>query len=140
MPRTIQILLADNDSDDREFFQAALAKVDFPTFLYQVQDGQELLDFLLRRSQYLESTHPLPDIVFLDLNMPRIDGLTVLERLRRIEDFRSLPVYILTTSYNLEDFRRCNLAGCHGFFTKPHLQSRLSLQITAALQSLRMDD
>lgn len=139
MPSTLLVLIADNDPDDRDFFQAALEKVAFPTSLHQVQDGEELMEFLCKKGRYAESSVPVPDILFLDLNMPKIDGLTALQRIRSDKQFATLPVYILTTSYNLADFKRCNLAGCHGFFTKPHLQSRLVQQLNGALSALKKE-
>jgi len=90
------------------------------TILFIVSDGEEAMDFLLRRGRYTNAAAaPRPDLVLLDLNMPKLDGRQVLQRIRQDADLRSLPVVVLTTSKQEEDVIRSYDLGCNSFITKP---------------------
>jgi len=90
------------------------------TTLYVVSDGEEAMDFLLRRGDYDKpAAAPRPDLLLLDLNMPKLDGRQVLQQIRKDEGLRSLPVVVLTTSKQEEDIIRSYELGCNSFITKP---------------------
>jgi CheY-like chemotaxis protein len=138
MPGTIKILIADNDGDDLLFFKEALDKITDRIFeLHHVQKGEEAIKFLEDCLKKNPAGKMLPDLVFLDLNMPRMDGVTCLREMKKIQGLDTIPVYVLTTSYNLEDFKKCNQLGCYGFFTKSTSVHKLSKQIEGALVNLR---
>lgn len=78
------------------------------------------MDFLLRRGDYDKpAAAPRPDLLLLDLNMPKLDGRQVLQQIRKDEGLRSLPVVVLTTSKQEEDIIRSYELGCNSFITKP---------------------
>ncbi|TWT40468.1 Response regulator rcp1 [Phycisphaerae bacterium RAS1] len=92
----------------------------FETELRIVTNGESALDYLHRRGAYADArTAPRPDLVLLDLNMPRIDGKRVLEEMRACDDLCRIPVVILTTSQQEEDILRSYDLGCNSFVTKP---------------------
>ncbi len=91
-----------------------------PEYLYIVEDGEEALDYLLRRGRYEDpKSSPRPDMLLLDLNMPKVDGKQVLEEIRKHDDLRHLTVCMLTTSAQEEDVLRSYDLGVSSYITKP---------------------
>ena len=87
------IYLADDDDDDRVMFAEALFEIDSTAILTQAQDGQQLMDILYKQP------NPLPDIIFMDINMPKQDGFKCLEEIRnQCGNLKELFVIILSTS------------------------------------------
>jgi CheY-like chemotaxis protein len=137
MAKPVQILLADNDPDDLQFFREALEKTCGNAFkLAYVHDGEELLNYLSKTDKYHGSSESLPDMIFLDLNMPLLDGISALRKMQEDEVLRKIPVFILSSSYNLEDLKTCNQLGCYGFFTKSGNRAKLTKQIEGAVSSI----
>ncbi|MCG3131567.1 MAG: Response regulator rcp1 [Phycisphaerae bacterium] len=90
------------------------------TDLRVVSDGEEALDYLQRRGRFTDPVSaPAPDLVLLDLNLPRLDGRGVLERMRADEALRTVPVVVLTTSRQEEDILRSYRVGCNSYLSKP---------------------
>lgn len=119
-PKPITILLAEDDEEDRYLISEALDEGRVPNHLYMVEDGEQLMDYLFRRGQYTDKEQwPEPDLILLDLNMPRKDGREVLEEVKEIPDFRHIPIVVLTTSRAEEDVFRSYHMGVSGFVTKP---------------------
>jgi CheY-like chemotaxis protein len=88
--------------------------------LYVVNDGEECIDFLHQRGKYSEpGSAPRPGILLLDIKMPKMDGLAVLEHIRGTEELRRLPVIILTTSKAEEDRLRGYDLGVNAYIVKP---------------------
>jgi CheY-like chemotaxis protein len=123
MPRTRRpntILMADDDADDREFARDALAESRLADVLHCVEDGEELLEYLGRRGRHaLPADSPRPDLILLDLNMPRLDGREALREIKADPELRRIPVVILTTSRAEEDIHRSYDLGANSFITKP---------------------
>ena len=114
------VLLAEDDEHDIVATKRAWKKHNIANELYIVNDGEECLDFLHRRGKYSEpSTAPQPGILLLDIKMPKMDGLTVLEHVRKDEKLRHLPVIILTTSKAEEDRLRGYNLGVNAYIVKP---------------------
>lgn len=114
------ILVAEDDPDDRLLARDAFARNPRPVDLRFVEDGVELLDYLRRRGRYAEAASaPRPDLVLLDLNLPRKDGREALAEMKGDPTLRSLPVVVLTTSAAEEDVRRCYDLGANSYITKP---------------------
>lgn len=90
----LKILLADDDSDDCYFFKEALKELALPTLLNTVQDGEQLMN------QLSSATDELPDVLFLDLNMPRKNGFECLYEIKLNKKFTQLPVIIYSTSFH----------------------------------------
>jgi len=119
-PAPIVILMADDDEDDILLTQKALQKGRLLNTLYSVQDGEELLDYLLRRGNYTDPEKaPRPGIILLDLNMPRKDGREALKEIKRHEELRDIPIVVFTTSKAEEDIYRTYALGVSSFITKP---------------------
>jgi CheY-like chemotaxis protein len=114
------IVIVDDDADDRELVQEALAEAKLANECHTVGDGEELFRYLRREGEYGDGAYaPRPDLILLDLNMPRMDGRTTLRQLRADEQFRAIPVVVLTTSAAEEDLVATYDLGASGFITKP---------------------
>jgi CheY-like chemotaxis protein len=118
--KQITILIADDDPDDRMLAIRALRQSRLGNAIHTVADGEELMDYLLRRGAYAPPVvAPRPGLILLDLNMPRKDGREVLRELKAHPDLRRIPVVVLTTSEAEEDILRSYDLGVNAFVTKP---------------------
>lgn len=99
--RPIELLLVEDSPSDAGLTQAALAKAQRTINVHHVEDGVAAMEFLRRGAGYESS--PRPDLILLDLNMPKMDGRQVLAEIREDAELQSLPVIILTTSGDPED-------------------------------------
>jgi len=114
------ILLVEDNPDDVEITRRALRESAAPVDLIVVRDGQEAVDYLLRQGRHArDAAWRLPDLILLDLNLPRLTGREVLERLRASDALRSVPVVVLTTSKRPEDVRDLYAAGANTYIEKP---------------------
>src|SRR3982751_3797434 len=119
-PRPITILLADDDADDRMLARDALKESRLANDLRYVENGEELMDYLLRRGAYADpAVSPTPGLILLDLNMPRKDGREALREIKSDPRLRHIPVVVLTTSKAEEDIYRTYDLGVNSFITKP---------------------
>ncbi len=109
----LDILLADDDTDDCAFFEEALAELTISTKLTAVHDGEKLMQLLN------EATGKLPHILFLDLNMPRKNGFECLAEIKLNKKLKLLPVIILSTSYEQEVVNLLFQNGAQYFIRKP---------------------
>ena len=118
--QSVQILLVEDNPDDVEITTRALAKSRIGNGLAVVRDGQEALDYLRREGDYGGNPDlPRPDLVLLDINLPRVNGLEVLARIRSDKAIARLPVIMLTASSQEEDIVRSYDAGANSFIQKP---------------------
>jgi CheY-like chemotaxis protein len=116
----ITILLVDDDEEDLLMTQQALQESRLGNDLRAAHDGEELMDYLLRRGRYANpSDSPLPGLILLDLNMPKKDGREALAEIKANPDLRTIPVIVLTTSKAEEDIFRTYDLGVSSFITKP---------------------
>jgi two-component system response regulator len=114
------ILLVEDNPADIAITRRALRESDAPVELIVVRDGQEAVDYLLRQGGHAaDAAWRMPDLILLDLNLPRLTGREVLERLRATDAFRSVPVIVLTTSKRPEDVRDLYAAGANTYIEKP---------------------
>src|SRR5947207_5793962 len=119
-PRPIVILLADDDADDRMLARDALKESRLANDLRDVENGEELMDYLHRRGAFEQpETSPTPGLILLDLNMPRKDGREALREIKSDPHLRHIPVVVLTTSKAEEDIYRTYNLGVNSFITKP---------------------
>jgi CheY-like chemotaxis protein len=116
----ITILMAEDDADDRLMTRDAFSECRVRNELRFVEDGQQLMDYLLRRGEYADAErYPLPGVILLDLNMPRKDGRQALAEIKAHPLLKSIPVVVLTTSKAEEDILRTYDLGANSFITKP---------------------
>jgi CheY-like chemotaxis protein len=115
--KTITILLADDDADDRLLVKEAFEENHLLNIMDTVEDGEELMDYLYRRGKYSEAVRP--SMILLDLNMPRKSGLEALREIRADAELKSIPVVVLTTSKAEEDIIRSYELGVNSFIVKP---------------------
>ena len=118
--RDVTILMADDDEEDREFAVEALAEARVANPFHFVEDGEQLLDYLYRRGRYEElRDQPLPGLILLDLNMPRMDGREALSKIKADAALRRIPIVVLTTSKAHEDVYRSYDLGVNSYISKP---------------------
>lgn len=113
----IEVLLVEDDPGDELMTREAFEDNKIQNTLHVVRDGQEALDFLFRRGAYPDA--PRPDLILLDLNLPRYDGRQVLERIKSDDDLALIPVVVLTTSSAEEDILRSYKLHANAYVTKP---------------------
>ncbi|MCI0747698.1 MAG: response regulator [Verrucomicrobia subdivision 3 bacterium] len=118
--KSIVILMADDDADDRLLAKDALDECKLPGELHFVENGEELLDYLHRRGKYETMTmSPRPGLILLDLNMPRKDGREALREIKSNPELRRIPVVVLTTSKADTDIAQIYDLGANSFISKP---------------------
>ncbi len=115
--RTPVILLVEDDPGDVLMITEALERSQTPPLLHVAGDGQEALKFLHREDQHANA--PRPDLILLDLNMPRMDGRQALDRIKVDERLRAIPVVVLTTSDAESDVLASYQRFASAFVTKP---------------------
>jgi CheY-like chemotaxis protein len=115
--KPIDILLAEDNPGDADLAREALEESKLKNRLFIATDGQEALDFLYKKGDYKDV--PRPDLILLDLNMPRVDGHEVLKQLKEDKHLRTIPVVILTTSRADEDILKTYNMHANCFISKP---------------------
>ncbi|MEU6062518.1 response regulator [Streptomyces sp. NPDC047097] len=113
----ITVLLVEDDPGDELMTREAFEDNKIQNDLHVVRDGEEALDFLFRRGPYTEA--PRPDLILLDLNLPKYDGRQVLEQIKSDEELALIPVVVLTTSSAEEDILRSYELHANAYVTKP---------------------
>jgi len=116
-PSPVEILLVEDNPGDVKLTEKALEQGNLENELHVVNDGVEALQFLKREGEYARS--PRPDLVLLDLNMPRKDGQEVLRELKEDEELNRIPVVVLTSSESEEDILKSYDLNANAYLTKP---------------------
>ncbi|MCF7920096.1 MAG: response regulator [Candidatus Cloacimonetes bacterium] len=119
MLRNVEILLVEDNHSDAFLFQRALhqSKVEGDVFI--VRDGEEALDYLYAQNEYASNRPLLPKVIFLDLKLPKINGLEVLENIKNDPRTRCITVVILTSSSEESDLRKAYALGVNSYLVKP---------------------
>ncbi|MEM7532259.1 MAG: response regulator [Chloroflexota bacterium] len=118
--KLVTVLLAEDNKHDILATKRAWKQNNINNPLHIVRDGEACLDYLYRRGAYSEpSNSPTPDILLLDLNMPKMGGLSVIKHLRADEKFRHLPIIVLTTSKLEQDRLQSYDLGVNAYIQKP---------------------
>lgn len=131
--KKLKILLIEDDTIEVMKLKRAIKKLDMDHELIEAKNGEEALKLLNDHSI-------LPDIIFLDLNMPKINGLEFLKILKRDKILRFLPTIMLTTSSNRKDILACYDTGVAGYIIKPLKYDHYVLKIEAALNYWSMNE
>lgn len=125
-------MLVDDDTDDIEIFREALKEVDETAHFISARDGVEALSLLL--ADNVEK----PDLIFLDLNMPKLNGKQCLKILKKDPELNNIPVIIYTTSKLDEDKEETNHLGASSFITKPNTFMEIRKTIAVILENIRL--
>lgn len=120
MSNEVEILFVEDNMSDAELTIRALKKNNIVNRLHHVKDGAEALDYIFGEGKYEgRSVEHVPKIVVLDLKMPKVTGIEVLEKLKSDERTRSIPVIVLTSSKEDPDVKRCYELGVNSYVVKP---------------------
>ncbi len=128
------ILLVEDNPAEQRLVQRTLSRGIVPCDLRIASDGEQALDYLHQRGDYADpASAPRPDLVLLDLNMPRIDGRQVLANIRQDPALKTIPVVVMTTSKAEQDIVRSYELGCNSYLNKP-VEVPDCVQVLAGLQ------
>jgi len=128
----VSILIADDDAQDAMLVQMAAQRAALGLRLETVSDGEQAIDYLMGRERYADrQAHPFPQLMLLDLKMPRLNGFDVLDFVRRQPGLRQLPIVIFSSSDDPRDIRRAYDAGANSYLCKPHSNDDLSSLLKA---------
>ena len=112
--KPLNVLLADDDADDRNFFKDALKELNHDAKLITVNNGEELMEYLGNHSENL------PDVLFLDINMPKKNGYDCLSEIKHHEKLKALPVVMFSTSDSKDKASQTFKTGAHVYIRKPN--------------------
>jgi CheY-like chemotaxis protein len=116
----VEILFVEDSIDDATLTIRALTKSGFANKLYHVKDGAEALDFIYCKGIYASrNIKEHPKLILLDLKMPKVSGMQVLEKVKSDSDIKSIPVVILTSSKEDPDVKKCYALGANSYIVKP---------------------
>ena len=115
----VEILLAEDSEADAEMTIRALRRNNLANHLVWVKDGAEALDFIFRRGAYASRPAGTPKLVLLDLKMPKVDGLEVLQTVKKDPTLKSIPVVMLTSSREEQDLVQTYDLGVNAYVVKP---------------------
>lgn len=116
MEEVVKLLLIDDDEEDIQITSDLLHEQKIRVYMDIARDGVEGLDYLLKRKNKMKE---LPDLILLDLNMPRKNGIEFLKEMREYEELKLIPVIILTSSQSEQDIEKSYIEGASCFVTKP---------------------
>jgi CheY-like chemotaxis protein len=115
-----EILLVEDEPADAELIQRALRSAGLVNPIRVLSDGEAALDFLLGRELYADrESYPLPQLVLLDLKLPKVSGLDVLEKVKSSDVVRRIPIVVLTSSTQSEDVNHAYDRGANSYLVKP---------------------
>lgn len=115
--KPIEILLVEDSRGDIGLIEEVFEEAKIRNNLYVAEDGEEAIQFLNKKGQYADV--PRPDIILLDLNLPKKDGREVLDEVKRDETLRNIPIVVLTTSKAEEDILKSYNLHANAYITKP---------------------
>ena len=117
--RDVEILLVEDDPRDAELTLRALKKNNLANRVHVVGDGAEALDFIFAKGVYAERGLNHLKVILLDLKLPKVSGLEVLQRLKADEHTKAIPVVVLTSSHEDRDIKECYKLGVNSYVVKP---------------------
>ncbi|WP_437369815.1 response regulator [Maribacter litoralis] len=130
----LNVFLADDDSDDRTFFSDALREIPIQTKISEFNNGVDLM------AELLSNTAEQPDVIFLDLKMPMMDGFECLADIRDLEQYENTPVIIYSTSYHPKEIDRLNEMGASLYLQKPSSYNQLKTLLHKCLRYVNNAD
>ncbi len=118
--KPLVILLVEDNQDHAEMILRNLQEHRVANQIFHVKDGEAALDYLFQRGLYADpDEHPRPHLILLDLRLPKIDGLEVLQRIKQVDEIRRIPVVVITTSEADSDIRRAYDRYTNSYIVKP---------------------
>ena len=114
-----KILLVEDNPNDVELTIEALSEHNLANRVVVLNDGVEAIDYLYYQGQYQHREKEKPAVILLDIKMPRMDGIEVLEAIKNDKDLKSIPVVMLTSSREEPDLKRCYELGVNAYVVKP---------------------
>ena len=116
----VSILVVEDDADDYDFLKAILKNCSEKTSIQWVQDGEQAVDYLFHKGEYQDETrYPVPDLVFLDIRLPKKNGLEVAKIIKEDPRLKKLPTIMLTTSSSSADVQNAYENGANSYLKKP---------------------
>ena len=116
----VEILLIEDNPNDAELAIRALKKSNIKNNLIHINDGAVALDFLFGSGEYEgRNLNNKPKVIFLDLKMPKVDGIEILRRIKSTENTKNIPVVVLTSSKENPDIEKCYALGANSYIVKP---------------------
>ena len=116
----LNILLVEDNEDHAELVLRNFADNHVANTIHHVKNGEEALDYLFRRGVYAErTTSPMPNLVLLDLRLPKVDGIEVLKEIKASEAHKNIPVVVLTSSSAEQDVARAYACNANSYLVKP---------------------
>ncbi len=119
MAKPGRILLVEDDPNDVELTLAALAENGLANEIFIARDGEQALDYLYRRGAYASREEGSPIVVLLDLKLPKVDGMEVLQRVKDDPGLKAIPVVVLTSSREEQDLMKSYHSGTNAYVVKP---------------------
>ena len=132
--RPIEILIVDDNPGDVRLTAEALKDSKVQNRLHTAQDGMEAIAFLRRKGEYADA--PLPDLILLDLNMPRMNGSQLLAKVKEDSELKHIPVVILTGSREIDDIIKANNLRADSYVTKPIDLEEFIMAVKSIVDSL----
>jgi two-component system response regulator len=120
-PNSVEILLVEDNIDDAELAIRQLKKHNMANNLYHVKDGEEALDFIFCTGKFKDTRNmtSFPRIILLDIQMPKVNGIEVLQKIKSNEQTKLIPIVMLTSSKEDPDIKKCYALGANSYIVKP---------------------
>jgi len=128
----MNVLYVDDDAEDKEFFVEALKEIDSSIYCSTASNGLEALDYLTQKQQ-------LPSCIFLDINMPLMDGKTCLAEIKKETRLINIPVVMYSTTSDTNQIRECYKLGAFDFLIKPNTLQKLSEDLTSIFAQMKRE-
>jgi CheY-like chemotaxis protein len=115
----VTILIAEDDAGHARLIEKNLLRVGLKNRIQRFSNGQEILDFLFRRGKGAHREDDTAYLLFLDIHMPKVDGVEVLRQIKKHSELRKIPIIMLTTTEDPREVTRCHDIGCNLYIVKP---------------------
>jgi CheY-like chemotaxis protein len=134
--KALSLVIADDDSEDQYIMQKLILDLNHNHKVTSVYNGMQLMEYLLKQGMYTNRMETTPDCIFLDLNMPLINGTEALRRIRAHRELQHLPIYVLSTVKNKSEKQKLISLGADGFYLKDPEQKNFRAIISEILDRL----
>ena len=122
--KPLTILLVEDDPAHARLVELNLRRAGVHNIIIALDNGNKALELLFSQGQYKNQPRPDPLLILLDLNMPSVDGYQVLQRIKKDESLKQIPVIVLTTIDDQDEIDKCYQLGCNAYINKPFIYDR----------------